>query len=188
MCLWECGRSYARRLFSSSFFVSKVCSGIEAVEGWVWGLGNNLKSLVDRHIDSIRQFPDSRFAQALPALMSQSSLTMLQFDSIISVHSAGSSPPFPFNDVWAYTRTRRATTRSTRSVYPSWRSNRTTIRSLSVRRRVMTGTSGSRSLSLAGAATWAGSSLVGRRTAGPGAPRSSGSRPRERVYAWSPEK
>ena len=27
---------------------------------------------------------------------------MLQFDSIISVHSAGSSPPFPFDDVWAY--------------------------------------------------------------------------------------
>jgi hypothetical protein len=27
---------------------------------------------------------------------------MLEFDSIISVHSGGSSPPFPFDDVWAY--------------------------------------------------------------------------------------
>jgi predicted alpha/beta-fold hydrolase len=63
-------------------------------------LGTNLKNLVHRHIDSIRQFPDSRFAQALPDLMSHSRLTMLQFDSIISVHSAGSSPPYPFDDVW----------------------------------------------------------------------------------------
>ena len=65
-------------------------------------LGTNLKNLVGRHIDSIRQFPDSRLAQALPALVSHSRLTMLQFDSLISVHSAGSSPPFPFNDAWAY--------------------------------------------------------------------------------------
>jgi predicted alpha/beta-fold hydrolase len=65
-------------------------------------LGTNLKNLVNRHIDSIRQFPDSPLAQALPALMSHSRLTMLEFDSIISVHSGGSSPPFPFDDVWAY--------------------------------------------------------------------------------------
>ena len=65
-------------------------------------LGTNLKSLVHRHIDSIRQFPDSRFAQALPALMSHERLTMRQFDELISVHSAGSSPPFPFDDAWAY--------------------------------------------------------------------------------------
>ena len=65
-------------------------------------LGTNLKNLVHRHIDSIRQFPDSSFAQALPALMSPERLTLVQYDSLISVHSAGSSPPFPFNDVWAY--------------------------------------------------------------------------------------
>ncbi|KAN0130915.1 Alpha/beta hydrolase [Lactarius tabidus] len=65
-------------------------------------LGTNLKNLVHRHIDTIRQFPDSRLAQALPDLMSHSSLRMIQFDSLISVHSAGSSPPFPFDDVWAY--------------------------------------------------------------------------------------
>ncbi len=34
--------------------------------------------------------------------MSHSRLTMLQFDTLISVHSAGSSPPFPFEDVWDY--------------------------------------------------------------------------------------
>jgi predicted alpha/beta-fold hydrolase len=65
-------------------------------------LGTNLKNLVHRHIDTVRQFPDSRLAQALPDLMSHSSLRMIQFDSLISVHSAGSSPPFPFDDVWAY--------------------------------------------------------------------------------------
>ncbi|KAH9034309.1 AB-hydrolase YheT [Lactarius hengduanensis] len=65
-------------------------------------LGTNLKNLVNRHVDSIRQFPDSRFAQALPALMLHKRLTVLQFDSLVSVHSGGSSPPFPFEDVWAY--------------------------------------------------------------------------------------
>ena len=58
--------------------------------------------IIRGHIDSIRQFPDSRFAQALPALMSLSSPTMFQFDSLISVHSAGPSPPYPFDDAWAY--------------------------------------------------------------------------------------
>ncbi|KAI9440604.1 AB-hydrolase YheT [Lactarius indigo] len=65
-------------------------------------LGTNLKNLVNRHVDSIRQFPDSRFAQALPALMSHSRLTVFQFDSLVTVHSGGTSPPFPFEDVWAY--------------------------------------------------------------------------------------
>ncbi|KAF8269782.1 AB-hydrolase YheT [Lactarius quietus] len=65
-------------------------------------LGTSFKKLVHRHIDSIRQFPDSRLAQALPALMSHSRLAILKFDSLISVHSGGSSPPFPFDDVWKY--------------------------------------------------------------------------------------
>ena len=86
------------------------------------------------------------------------------------------------------TRIRRATTSLTRSVYPSWRSTHTTIRSLSVRRRITTGTSGSRLSSPTEVATWAGSSLVGLRIAGPGAPCSSGSGQPEKIYDWSPEK
>jgi predicted alpha/beta-fold hydrolase len=58
-----------------------------------------LKKIVCDHIDTIVQFPDSRFAQALPTLMSLSLPTMFQFDSLISVHSAASSP---FDDAWAY--------------------------------------------------------------------------------------
>lgn len=85
------------------------------------------------------------------------------------------------------THTRRATS-STRFAYPSWRSTRTTTRSLTGLRKIMTGTSGSRSLSRAEAVTWAGSSLVGRRIAGPGAPCSSGSGPRESTYVWKAEK
>jgi predicted alpha/beta-fold hydrolase len=65
-------------------------------------LAAGLKKIVRGHIDSIVQFPDSRFAQALPALMSLSRPTMFQFDSLISVHSAGSSPSYPFDDAWAY--------------------------------------------------------------------------------------
>ena len=65
-------------------------------------LAAGLKRIIRGHIDSIRQFPDSRFAQALPALMSLSRPTMFQFDSLISVHSAGPSPPYPFDDAWTY--------------------------------------------------------------------------------------
>ena len=55
-------------------------------------------------------------------------------------------------------------------------------------RRITTGTSGSRSSTLTEAATWVGTSPVGLRIAGPGAPCSSGSGQRERIYGWSPEK
>ena len=103
-------------------------------------------SVVRGHIDCIRQFPDSRFAQAVPALMFLSHPTIFQFDSLISVRSAGPSPPYPFDDAWGILRV-LVTTSSTRYVYCSWRSIHTTIRSLSVRRRITTGTSGSRSSS-----------------------------------------
>ena len=57
-----------------------------------------LKKIVRGHIDSICQFPDSRFAQALPALISLSCPTMFQFDC--------SSPCTlqvpPYDDAWAY--------------------------------------------------------------------------------------
>ena len=67
-------------------------------------LGTNLKNLVAQHADSIRQFPDSAFARALPALLADpdARLTMRQFDTLVSIHCAGSSPPFPFSDAWAY--------------------------------------------------------------------------------------
>jgi predicted alpha/beta-fold hydrolase len=67
-------------------------------------LGTNLKKLVARHADAIRQFPDSAFAQALPTLFADpdARLTMRQFDQIVSIRCAGSSPPFPFPDEWAY--------------------------------------------------------------------------------------
>ena len=66
--------------------------------------GTIRKSVVARHADSIRQFPDSAFAKALPTLFANPGvrLTMGKFDQIISIHSAGSSPPFPFSDEWAY--------------------------------------------------------------------------------------
>ena len=65
-------------------------------------LGAGLKKIVHCHMDSICQFPTSRLAQALPTLMSYSHITMFQFDSLISVHSAGSSPAYPFDDAWSY--------------------------------------------------------------------------------------
>ena len=67
-------------------------------------LGTNLKKVVARHADSIRQFPNSSFAQALPTLLARPDerLMMREFDKIISIHCAGSSPPFPFPDEWAY--------------------------------------------------------------------------------------
>ncbi|KAI0305847.1 hypothetical protein B0F90DRAFT_1666024 [Multifurca ochricompacta] len=85
-------------------------------------LGTNLKNLVIRHLDSIRRFPDSRFAQALPALLSHSRLSMLQFDSLITLHSGGSSPPFPFQDVWAYYAHASSHDKLTPSEYHSSRS------------------------------------------------------------------
>ena len=80
------------------------------------------------------------------------------------------------------TRTRQVTTSSARSVCPSWRSTHTTILSLGVRHRITTGTSGSRLSSPTEVDTWAGSSPVGLRITGPGAPCSSGSGQRERIY------
>jgi uncharacterized protein len=65
-------------------------------------LGTNLKNLITRHHDSIQKFPDTRLAQALPAVLSQSRLTLIQFDNLITVDFGGSSPPFPFPDAIAY--------------------------------------------------------------------------------------
>ena len=109
-----------------------------------------------------------------------------------STHSYPCTPQAPLRHTHSMTRghttrTRRATTSSTRSAYPSWHSTRMTIRSLSVRRRITTRTSGSRLLSLTEVATWAGSSLVELRIAGSGVPCSSGSGQPERIYDWSPE-
>ncbi|KAI0272533.1 Alpha/Beta hydrolase protein [Gloeopeniophorella convolvens] len=90
-CPWDIEKN--GHMLTDSWFLRNVYSK---------GLGTNLKNLVTRHLDSIRQFPDSPFAQALPTLLSYDRTTMLQFDSIISIHSAGSSPPFPLSDAWAY--------------------------------------------------------------------------------------
>jgi hypothetical protein len=67
-------------------------------------LGTNLKRVVARHGDSIRQFPGSALAKALSALLANpyARLSMREFDRVVSTHCAGSSPPFPFPDEWAY--------------------------------------------------------------------------------------
>ncbi|KAI0288426.1 AB-hydrolase YheT [Russula brevipes] len=68
-------------------------------------LGTNLKNVVARHADAIQQFPDSSLARALPALLgpdASARLTLRQFDTLVSIHCGGSSPPFPFADEWAY--------------------------------------------------------------------------------------
>ncbi len=65
-------------------------------------LGGNLKRLVSGHVDTIMKFPDSRLAQSLPELLSRKTLTVAQFDDLITVHAGGNSPPFPFRDVYDY--------------------------------------------------------------------------------------
>jgi len=65
-------------------------------------LGGNLRQLVSRHVDTIMKFPDSRLAQSLPELFSRRSLTLAQFDNLITVHAGGTSPPFPFKDAQHY--------------------------------------------------------------------------------------
>jgi predicted alpha/beta-fold hydrolase len=65
-------------------------------------LGGNLRRLVSRHVDSIMKFPDSRLAQSLPELFSHKSLTLEQFDGLITIHSGGTSPPFPFDNAGDY--------------------------------------------------------------------------------------
>ena len=74
------------------------------------GLGSNLRRLTSRHVDSIMKFPDSRLAQSLPELLSRKSLTLEQFDSLITIHSGGTSPPFPFasaNDYYKHASSHR---------------------------------------------------------------------------------
>jgi predicted alpha/beta-fold hydrolase len=65
-------------------------------------MGRNLKRLLSRHVASIEKFPDSRLSQSLPELFSHKSLTLEQFDTIITAHAGGSSPPFPFDNVRDY--------------------------------------------------------------------------------------
>src|SRR5216684_4093503 len=65
-------------------------------------MGRNLRRLVSRHVDAIMKFPDSRLAQSLPELFSRKSLTLAQFDNLITVHAGGASPPFPFNNAHEY--------------------------------------------------------------------------------------
>jgi predicted alpha/beta-fold hydrolase len=66
------------------------------------GMGGNLRRLTSRHTDSIMKFPDSRLAQSLPELFSHRSLTLEQFDNLITIHSGGTSPPFPFASAHDY--------------------------------------------------------------------------------------
>ncbi|KAI0006014.1 AB-hydrolase YheT [Russula compacta] len=65
-------------------------------------MGGNLRSLVSRHIDPIMKFPDSQLAQSLPELFSRKSLTLIQFDNLITAHAGGTSPPFPFRNARDY--------------------------------------------------------------------------------------
>ncbi|KAF8275036.1 AB-hydrolase YheT [Lactarius quietus] len=74
------------------------------------GLGGNLKRLVSRHVDSIMKFPNSTLAQSLPELFSRKSITLEQFDGLITIHSGGTSPPFPFastHDYYTYASSHR---------------------------------------------------------------------------------
>ena len=66
------------------------------------GMGRNLRHLVLRHVDSIMKFPDSQLAQSLPELFSRKSLTLNQFDNLITAHAGGASPPFPFKNARLY--------------------------------------------------------------------------------------
>ena len=150
-------------------------------------LAAGLKKIVRGHIDSIRQFPNSRFAQALPALMSLSRPTMFQFDSLISVHSAG-----PF---------RR--THSMTCGHYAYSLNHDMLDAIRIRFLALSSHNDpfaqctpqdynwSEWFTLVvttEATTWAGSSLVGLQIAGPGIPCSSGSGKQERIYGWCPEK
>jgi len=66
------------------------------------GMGSNLRRLLSRHVDTIMKFPDSQLAQTLPEVLSRKSITMKQFDGLVTVHAGGASPPFPFKDTHAY--------------------------------------------------------------------------------------
>lgn len=73
-------------------------------------LGANLRRLISRHVDSIMKFPDSKLAQSLPELFSHKSLTLKKFDNLITIHSGGTSPPFPFanaDDYYMYASSHR---------------------------------------------------------------------------------
>jgi predicted alpha/beta-fold hydrolase len=65
-------------------------------------MGRNLRQLLSRHADSILKFPDSRLARCLPELFCYKSLTLAQFDGLITVHAGGTSPPFPFETARDY--------------------------------------------------------------------------------------
>jgi predicted alpha/beta-fold hydrolase len=66
------------------------------------GMGRNIRQLVSRHVDSIMKFPDSRLARCLPELFSHKSLTLKQFDDLVTVHAGGTTPPFPFESARDY--------------------------------------------------------------------------------------
>jgi len=65
-------------------------------------MGGNLRRLLSQHVDSIMKFPDSRLAQCLPELFSYKSITQVQFDTLVTIHAGGTSPPFPFKTAHDY--------------------------------------------------------------------------------------
>jgi len=151
--------------------------------------GTNLKSVVARHADSIRQFPDSAFAKALPTLFANpgARLTMREFDQIVSIHCAGCSPPFPFSDEWAYYAHASSHDKldTIRIPFLALHSDDDPIVSWLPENTIAA--AGSPSSSLAAADTWVGSSPAGLRIAGLGGLRSSGSGRQPRMSPWDPD-
>lgn len=68
------------------------------------GMGHNLRQLVGKHLHTISKFPDSPLARVIPDLMSRKSVTLLEFDSIVTCVAGGAYGPFPFPDAYAYYR------------------------------------------------------------------------------------
>lgn len=62
----------------------------------------NLQRLVKRHASSICKFSDHPLAQAVPEVLALETSSCSAFDSRLTCIGGGSSPPFPFPNVYDY--------------------------------------------------------------------------------------
>ena len=113
--------------------------------------------------------------------------TYVPRDSLISVHSAGPSPPYPFDDAWAYYAYSSSHDELDAIRIPFLALNSHDDPTAQCVSQDYDRNEWPRSSSPTEAATWAGSIPVGLRIAGPGAPCSSDSGQREKIYGWSAE-
>ena len=66
------------------------------------GMGGNLLSVLERHVDALGKDPEHRVAKAVPLALSLKNPTIEKFDDTFTRIAGGSAPTFPFDTAQDY--------------------------------------------------------------------------------------